>query len=87
EEVASTLIKTLRCEWIHGFIADFFNTFGQNLRIVDDRFAPNVGHSAGPCLPSEADFPGVNTTGEVAPASDPLDSFHLAADTTAATPA
>ncbi|MER8595183.1 hypothetical protein NKH33_27105, partial [Mesorhizobium sp. M1182] len=26
EEVASTLIKTLRCEWIHGFIADFFNT-------------------------------------------------------------
>ncbi|MER9019772.1 hypothetical protein, partial [Mesorhizobium sp. M0898] len=25
-EVASTLIKTLRCEWIHGFIADFFNT-------------------------------------------------------------
>ncbi|MER9865459.1 DUF3644 domain-containing protein, partial [Mesorhizobium sp. M0185] len=28
EEVASTLIKTLRCEWIHGFIADFFNTIG-----------------------------------------------------------
>ncbi|WP_287076669.1 hypothetical protein, partial [Mesorhizobium sp.] len=27
-EVASTLIKTLRCEWIHGFIADFFNTIG-----------------------------------------------------------
>ncbi|MER8583592.1 hypothetical protein NKG95_33835, partial [Mesorhizobium sp. M1423] len=27
--VASTLIKTLRCEWIHGFIADFFNTIGR----------------------------------------------------------
>ncbi|MER9560384.1 hypothetical protein, partial [Mesorhizobium sp. M0323] len=30
EEVASTLIKTLRCEWIHGFIADFFNTINPN---------------------------------------------------------
>ncbi|MER9227896.1 hypothetical protein NKI39_20065, partial [Mesorhizobium sp. M0664] len=47
EEVASTLIKTLRCEWIHGFIADFFNTIGQ---ILPFELAAGTGTAPSPDL-------------------------------------